>query len=333
MTDTLLKRRSFLALIGASATWPLAARAQQGERVRRIGVLTSGTEADQASQAQVAALRDGLAKLGWVEASNLRIDLRFGGGDAVRIRAFAAELVTLAPEVIVTNGVEATLALQRQTQTIPIVITGLGDPVANGIVQSLAHPEGNTTGVTNLFSSIGGKWLELLKEAAPRVERVALIYNAQVIQNVGFFPSIEEAAQRLAVKAIKTPYSDAFDLVRGIDAFASEPNGGLMVLPPRPADAARGAILRLAAQHRLPTIYQDRAYAQEGGMMAYGSNTEDNFRRSSYFVDRILRGAKVSELPIEFPTKFELVVNLKTAKAMGLTIPEAFLLRADELIE
>jgi len=329
----MMRRREFMTLLGVAAAWPLAARAQQGERVRRIGVLAAGTEADQASQAQVGALRDGLAKLGWVEARNLRIDLRFGGGDADRIRAFAAELVTLVPEVIVTSGVEATLALQRQTQTIPIVITGVGDPVANGIVKSLARPEGNTTGVTNLFSSIGGKWLELLKEAALRVERVALIYNAQVIQNVGFFPSIEEAAQRLAVKAIKLPYRDAVDLVRGIDAFASEPNGGLMVLPPRPADAARGAILRLAAQHRLPTIYQDRAYAQEGGLMAYGSNTEDNFRRSSYFVDRILRGAKVSELPVEFPTKFELVINLKTAKALGLEIPATLLARADEVIE
>jgi putative ABC transport system substrate-binding protein len=200
-----MRRRDFITLVGGAAARPVAAHAQQGERVRRIAVLTSGTEADPVSQGQVAALRDGLANLGWVEARNLRIDLRFGGGDAVRIRAFAGELVTLVPEVIVTNGVEAILALQQQTQTIPIVITGVGDPVANGIVKSLARPEGNTTGVTNLFSSIGGKWLELLKEAAPQVERVALIYNAQVVQNVGFIPSIEEAAQRLAVKAIKTP--------------------------------------------------------------------------------------------------------------------------------
>jgi putative tryptophan/tyrosine transport system substrate-binding protein len=328
-----LKRREFITLLGGAAAWPLAARAQQPERMRRIGVLTSGTERDQVSQAQVAALRDGLAKLGWVEARNLRIDLRFGGGDAEPIRAFAAELVSFAPEVIVSSGVEATLALQQRTQTIPIVITGVGDPVANGIVKSLASPEGNTTGVTNLFSSLGGKWLELLKEAAPRVERVALIYNAQVIPNVGFFPSIEEASRRLALTTIKTPYRDAVDLVHGVDAFASEPNGGLIVLPPRPADANRATILRLAAQHRIPAIYQDRAHAAEGGMMAYGSNTDDNFRRASYFVDRILRGAKVSELPVEFPTKFELVINLKTAKAIGLTIPESLLLRADELIE
>jgi putative ABC transport system substrate-binding protein len=327
-----MKRRDFMVMLSAAA-WPLAARAQQGERIRRIGVLASGTEGDPASQAQVAALRDGLAKLGWVEVRNLRIDLRFGGGDAGRIRALAAELVSFAPEVIVASGVESTLALQRQTQTIPIVTTGVGDPVANGIVKSLASPEGNTTGVTNLFSSIGGRWLELLKEAAPRVERVGLIYNAQVVQNVGFFPSIEEAARRLAVTAVRTPYRDAVDLVRGIDAFASEPNGGLIVVPPRPADANRVAILRLAAQHRIPTIYQDRAYTAEGGLMAYGSNTDDNFRRASYFVDRIFRGAKVSELPVEFPTKFELVINLKTAKAIGLDIPPSLLARADEVIE
>jgi putative ABC transport system substrate-binding protein len=328
-----LGRREFIAGLGGAAAWPIAARAQLGERVRRIGVLASGTEHDQVSQAQVAALRDGLTQAGWVEGRNLRIDLRFGGGDAERIRAFAAELVSLAPEVIVTSGSEQTLMLQRQTQTIPLVTTGVGDAVANGIVKSLARPEGNTTGVTNLFASIGSKWLELLKEAAPRVERVALIYNPQITSEPGYFPLIEEAARRLAVTTIKTPYRDAVDLVHGIDAFASKPNGGLIVLPPRPADANRGTILRLAAQHQVPTMHQDRAFAAEGGLMAYGSNADDNFRRASYFVDRILRGAKVSELPVEFPTKFELVINLKTARAIGLIVPESLLLRADELIE
>jgi putative tryptophan/tyrosine transport system substrate-binding protein len=330
----LMRRRSFITLLGGAAVaWPLAAKAQQGGRLRRVGVLTSGTERDQVSQAQIAAFRNGLAKVGWVEARNLRIDLRFGGGDANDIRAYAAELVNLAPDVIVASGNAATRAFQQQTQTIPIVITGVGDALANGIVKSIARPEGNTTGVTNLYSSIGGKWLELLKEAAPRVERVALVYNAQVTPDVGFFPTIEEAAPRLAVTAIKTPYRDAVDLVHGIDEFATEPNGGVVVLPPRPADANRRMILRLAAQHQLPTIYQDRAFAAEGGLMSYGSDTANNFRRASYFVDRILRGAKVSELPVEFPTKFELVINLKTAKAIGLTIPETFLVRADEVIE
>jgi putative ABC transport system substrate-binding protein len=321
-----MRRRDFITLLGATA-WPLAARAQQGERVRRIGMLTVGP-----GQAYIAAFREGLAKLGWVEARNLRIELRFGGGDADRIRAYAAELVSLAPDVIVTSTVAATKAVQQQTQTIPIVINGAADPVANGIVKSLGRPEGNTTGVTNLYYSIGGKWLELLKEAAPRVERVALIYNDQVSSGLGgYTPSIEEAARLLAVKAIKIPYRAAVDLVQGIDAFASEPNAGLIVLPT--AGANRGTILRLAAQHRLPTIYPDRTFVAEGGLMAYGSDVVELFRRASYFVDRILRGTKVSELPVEFPTKFDLVINLKAAKAIGVEIPPTMLTRADEVIE
>jgi putative ABC transport system substrate-binding protein len=325
-------RREFLAALGGTATWPLAAHAQPAERMRRIGVLTA--ENDQTNQASIAALRDELAKLGWAEDRNLRVDLRFGGDDPDRFRAYAAELVSLAPDVILTAGGAATRALQQQTQTIPIVITGAGDPADTGVVKSLARPEGNVTGITNLYSSIGSKWLELLKEAAPRVERVALIYNPQVAApGSGYIPSIEEAARVLTVKTIKTPYRDAVDLVRAIDTFAVEPNGGLIVLPPSPTAANRGTILRLAAQHRLPTIYWLRSEAAEGGLMAYGSNRVDRFRRAASFVDRILRGAKVSELPVEYPTKFELVINLKTAKAIGLTIPESFLLRADELIE
>jgi putative ABC transport system substrate-binding protein len=329
-----LRRRTFITLLASAATWPLAARAQQGERVRRIGVLTGGAENDPANQAAIAALRDGLAKLAWAEGRNLRIELRFGGGDADRFRAYAAELVSLAPEVIVTSGGAAARAMEQQTQTVPVIFTGAGSSIDAGLVKNLAHPEGNVTGIANLFSSIGGKWLELLKEAAPRVERVAVIYNPQLLLNDnGYISSIEEAARVLAVKAIKVPYSDAVDLVRAIDAFAAQPNGGLIVLPPAPTPANSGTTLRLAAQHRLPTIYPNRSQAAEGGLMAYGSNPVDRLRRAASFVDRILRGAKVSELPVEFPTKFELAINLKTAKAIGLTIPEAFLLRADELIE
>jgi putative ABC transport system substrate-binding protein len=331
--STSIGRREFIAALGAAA-WPLVARAQQGERVRRIGVLTGGAENDQTNQANIAAFRDGLAKLGWAEDRNLRIDLRFGGGDADRFRAYAAELVSLAPEVVVTSSGAAARAMQQQTQTIPIVFTGAGSSVDTGLVKSLAHPEGNVTGIANLFSSIGGKWLELLKEAAPRVQRAAVIYNPQLLSDdSGYISSIEAAARVLAVKAIKVPFSDAVDLVRAIDAFAAEPNGGLIVLPPAPIPANRGTILRLAAQHRLPTIHSLRSEAAEGGLMAYGSNQGDRFRRAASFVDRILRGAKVSELPVEYPTKFELVINVKTAKAIGLTIPESFLLRADDLIE
>jgi putative ABC transport system substrate-binding protein len=329
---TSMRRRQFITLLGGAAAWPIAARAQQADRVRRIGVLTGGAENDQANQANIVALRDGLAKLGWAEERNLRIDLRFGGGDADRFRAYAAELVSLAPEAIVATSGAAARALQQQTQTIPIVLTGAGSSVEAGLVKSLARPEGNVTGIANLFSSIGGKWLELLKEAAPRVQRVAVVYNPQLLSgDSGYISSIEEAARALAVKAIKAPYSDAIDLVRAFDAFAAEPDGGLIVLPPAPTPA--GTILRLAAQHRLPAIYYNRPQAAEGGLMAYGSNPVDRFRRAASFVDRILRGTKVSELPVEYPTKFELVINVKTAKAIGLAIPESFLLRADELIE
>jgi putative ABC transport system substrate-binding protein len=321
-----MKRRQFITLLGGVAAWPRATRAQQGERVRRIGMLNAG--------GYIAAFRDGLAKLGWVEAHNLRIDLRVGGGDADRIRGYAAELTSLAPDVIVTSTVAATKAVQQLTQTIPIVISGAGDVSTNGIVKNIARPEGNTTGITNLYASIGGKWLELLKEAAPRVERVALVFNAQVSLGLGgFFPSIAEATRLLDVKAIKIPYLAAVDLAQGIDAFASEPNAGLIVLPPPPTGANRMTILRLAAQHRLPTIYPDRSLASDGGLMAYGSDVAEVFRRASYYVDRILRGTKVSELPVEFPTKFELVINLKTAKAIGLDLPPTLLNRADEVIE
>jgi putative ABC transport system substrate-binding protein len=330
-----MRRREFITFVGgAAAAWPVAARAQQPQRVRRIGVLAGFAEADQVRQANIVAFREELAKLGWVEQRNLRIDLRFGGEDAERIHAYAAELVSLAPEVIVTNGGAATRELQQQTQTVPIVITGAGANVANDIVKHIARPEGNLTGITNLYASIGGKWLELLKQASAEVEKVGLIYAPQLTSDSGgYFPAIEEAARALAVKVIKLPYRDGVDIVRGIDGLAAEPNGGLVVMPPAPSAANRVAICRLAAQHRLPAIYQAREYAAEGGLMAYGSRVIDLWRRTSFFVDRILRGAKVSDLPIEFPTKFELIINVKAAKAIGLTIPEGFLLRADELIE
>jgi putative tryptophan/tyrosine transport system substrate-binding protein len=331
-----MRRREFIAGIGSAAAWPVVVRAQQGERVRRVGVLVPGAE-DQAYQARIDAFRDGLAKLGWIEDRNLRIDVRFGGNDASRIRAYAIELASLAPDAVVTQSGLVTREMQQQSRTIPIVITGAGD-VANGLVQNIARPEGNTTGITNLFWSIGGKWLELLKQAAPNLERVGYIYNARVVGSLGsenccYYASIEEAAGKLAVKTINIPYRDTADIAAAIAAFAAEPNGGLIVSPPPPRAANREAIVRLAALRQLPAIYQDRSFVAEGGLIAYGSDIVNNFRRASYFVDRILRGAKVSELPIEYPTKFETVINLKTAKALGLTIPETLLATADEVIE
>jgi putative ABC transport system substrate-binding protein len=332
-----MTRRDFIAGLGSAAAWPLAGRAQQGDRVRRVGMLLARTESDQLQQPHVEAFRDGMAKLGWIEGRNLRIDLRFGGGDADSFRSFAADLVGLAPDAIVTASGAATTAVQQQTGTIPIVFIAVGDPVAGGIVKRIARPEGNTTGITNLFDSIAGKWVELLREAVPGVDRFGCIYNAQVVvpgtAGYGYLLAIEEAARALRVQAIRIPYRDATNLVHGIDAFAAEPNGGLIVVPPPPGDANRRTIHRLAAQHQLPNIYAGREFVAEGGLMSYGSNLVDLFRRASFYVDRLLRGARVSELPVEFPTGFKLVVNLKTARALGLTIPEVFLQRADEVIE
>jgi putative ABC transport system substrate-binding protein len=329
-------RREFITLLGgAASSWPLAARAQQSERVRRVAVLAGFAESDRMRQADIAALQEGLAKLGWVEPRNLRIDIRFAGGDADRIRDHAAELVRLSPDVIVTSTGATTREVQQQTSTIPIVVTGGGDPGVNGFVRNISHPEGNTTGITNLYASIGGKWLELLKQAAPMVGRVGLIHNPQLNTAPGsvYVTSLEEAARALGVESISIPFHDAVDLVRGIDEFAAEPNGGLIVLPPAPTAADRAAIRRLAAQHRLPNIFSTKQEAAEGGLLAYGSNEVDRWQRAASFVDRILRGAKVSDLPLEFPTRFDLTVNLKTAKAMGLTIPDTLLLIADEVIE
>jgi putative tryptophan/tyrosine transport system substrate-binding protein len=333
MKEATMRRREFITLLGASAAaWPLATRAQQAGGMRRIGVLTGGPEDNLGTRANLAALREVLARLGWIEGRNLRIDLRFTANDPDRNRAYAVELVRLAPDVIVATSGPATRAVQQQTQTIPIVFTTGGDPVSNGVVQNIARPEGNTTGVTNAFDSFGGKWLELLKEAAPYIKRVALVFNPEIAL-LGYIPSIEAAAPLLGVQAIKTPVRNPLEIVRAIDAFAAEPNGALLMVPVPPNGANLELILRLAVQHRLPAIYPQRASVADGGLMAYGPDFPDLYRGAATYVDRLLRGAKVSELPVQFPTKYNLVVNLKAAMAIGLTIPEAFLLRADELIE
>jgi putative ABC transport system substrate-binding protein len=329
-----MKRREFITLLGGAATWPRAALAQQNGGMRRIGWLVGGVENDPARQADLGAFQESLAKLGWSESRNLRIDHRWGD-DRDRLGAYAKELVGLAPDVIVTNGALAMRALQQQTQTIPIVFTGGPDPVAAGLLRNVARPEGNITGFSTLESSVAGKWLELLKEAAPRLTRVAVIFNAERSDTLvpPYISSIEAAAPAAGVQAIKTPVRSVVDIVHAIDAFAAEPNGGLLVLPPPPTTAMREAILQLAAQHRLPAIYPSLADAAAGGLLAYATDRVDQYRRAASYVDRILRGAKVADLPVQFPTKFELIVNLKTAKALGLTIPEAFLLHADSLIE
>jgi putative tryptophan/tyrosine transport system substrate-binding protein len=329
-----MRRREFIAGFAGVAAWPVVARAQQSDRVRRIGVLIAGVENDRGTQVNLAALREGLARLGWIEGRNLRIDLRFGADDPDHVRASAAELVGLAPDVMVTNS-STTRAVQQQTQNIPIVITQGGDPVANGLIRNIARPEGNITGFMSNEPSLAGKWLELLKEADRRVTKVAIIFNPEVTPTApSYLSSIETAALASGVQAIKMPFRNAVDVVRAIDTFAAEPNGGLLVLPPPPTSALRETILRLAAQHRLPTIFTGgRDAAAAGCLLAYGTDLADQNRRAASYVDRVLRGEKVSQLPVQFPTKYNLIINLKTAKEIGLTIPEAFLLRADEVIE
>jgi putative ABC transport system substrate-binding protein len=330
------RRRDFITLLcGAAAAWPITARAQQRERVRRIGVLT-GVDSP-VNRANLAVFQTELARLGWVEERNVRIDVRFGGADADLFRAGARDLVGLDTDVIVVGLRAALIAVEQLMYTKPIVIVGTGDVASIGDVKNLANPEGNITGVVNLFGSIGGKWLQLLKEVAPTTERVGLIVNpgisASFANNVGYRPSIEETARVIGVQTVEILYNNSLELVRATDAFAAKPNGGLIVMPPPGTPDNRRTIIELALQHRLPTIFQDRQFIAEGGLLSYGTNSSDLWRRVPYYVDRILRDAKVSELPIEYPTKFEMSINLKTAKAIGLTIPESFLARADEVIE
>jgi putative ABC transport system substrate-binding protein len=301
-----IRRRDFITLLGAAAAWP--ARAQQDGLVRRLGMLIAGTQDNQGTQGNLAALREGLAKLGWIEGRNLRVDLRFGVDDPGRIRAAAVELVGLAPDVLVTNS-STTRAVLDQTRTIPIVIAQGGDPVANGLVQNIARPKGNVTGFMSAEPSIAGKWLELLKEAAPRVARVMIILNPETAPtSPSYFAAIELAATKLRVQAINTPVHSVIEIVRAVDNFAVEPNGALIVLPPSNS-TFRDTIIQLAGQHRLPAMYPDLADTVAGGLLAYGADRVDQYLRTAVYVDRLLRGAKVADLPVQAPTKYQLAVN------------------------
>ena len=333
-----MRRREFITLLGgASAAWPLAAIAQQDGRVRRIGFLFYTVENDPAQQANLNVLRETLAKLGWIEGRNLLIDLRWGAGDRGRLESHARELVSLAPAVIVADAGAATRAAQRATQTIPIVYLAGGDPVVVGLLKNIARPEGNVTGFKGVQPSLAGKWLELLKEAAPHVTRVAVLYNSELLSTQmrsAYASVIATAGSALSVQTSDTPVRDPFTIVRAIDAFATEPNGGLIVLPTTTVGANSDTIFRLTEQYRLPTIYgTNRGLVEAGGLMFYGADAAERTRSAASYVDRLLRGAKVSELPAQFPTKFELVINLKTAKAIGLQIPGTLIARADEVIE
>ena len=330
-----MKRRGFIGLLGGSAVaWPLAVRAQQAERVRRIGVLISTREDDADGQARAALLRQGLSDLGWTEGRNLHIDYRWVGGDAARAEANAAELVSQKPDVIVANSTLVLAAVRNVTSTVPIVFVVVGDPIGQGFVSSLAHPGGNITGFTSFEFAIGVKWLELIKEIAPELGHIGFIFNPEAGPFAEkFVQSIEPLAHSLGVRLMVTPTRDALEVDRAFVAVSGEPKGGLIVSPDAFTTANRGLIISLAARYGLPAIYAYRYFAIDGGLLSYGHDVKEPWRRAPTYVDKILKGASPADLPIQQPTKFELVINLKTAKALGLTIPPQLLDRADELIE
>jgi putative tryptophan/tyrosine transport system substrate-binding protein len=328
-----MKRREFITLLGGAAVvGPLVARAQQSTTVRRVGVLMNYRADEPEGQARVRAFIQGLQKLGWSEGSNLRIDTRWIGSDSGLSRRYAAELVQSAPDVILAGGTANVAALQQVTRSVPIVFGNVVDPVGAGLVASLARPDGNTTGFTAFEYSLAGKWVELLKEIAPNMTRAAVLRDPTLAAGIGQFAAIQSAAPSVGVDLSVIDPRDAGEIERAIAAFAGEPNGGLIVTV---GSAARHLelIIALAIRCRMPSVYGLRFYTAGGGLASYGPDSSDNFSRAAIYVDRILRGAKPADLPVQAPTKYELVVNLKTAKALGLTIPQSVLTRADEVIE
>jgi putative ABC transport system substrate-binding protein len=328
-----IARRKFVAALGGAAAWPLAASAQQGDRVRRIGVLMTYEENDPLWKARISALTQALADLGWTDGRNVRIDLRLGGADINQIRALAQELVGLRPDIIVVNSTPPTVALQRETRTIPIVFVSVVDPVASGIVPRLDRPAGNVTGFAIFEASLGGKWLELLSEIAPGLKRAAIMFNPDTNPVSVYMNSFETAARSLKVAPITAPVHDDVEIETAIIALGREPGGGLVVLAGGFMVAHRVPIILAAARNNVPAVYNASDFARDGGLLSYGVDLVDTWRRAATYVDRILRGASPAELPVQLPTKFEMAVNLKTAKAFGLTVPSSILLRSDEVIE
>jgi putative ABC transport system substrate-binding protein len=328
-----MRRREFLGVLaGAVAVLPRVARAQQGERVRRVGVLMPFTANDPEAQARNALFEQSLRELGWMVGRDLQIDYRWPGGEAASIRRDAAELVALAPDVIMTVGSLTMGPMQLATQTIPIVFVNLADPVGAGFVQSLARPGGNATGFTNYEYSMSGKWVELLKQIAPNVKRVAILRDPTSAAGIGQFSAIQSAAQSLGVNLTPVSVRDAGEIERGVAAFARSDNGGLIVTSGGTA-FRRDLIIGLASRHKLPAVYPFRYYAKDGGLITYGPDPSDSVRHAAAYVDRILKGEKPADMPVQAPTTYELVINLKTAKALGLTVLPSLLARADEVIE
>ncbi len=329
-----MRRREFITLLGGAATWPLASRAQQSA-MPVIGALMGYPEGDPKGQAFVGAFRGGLQKLGWTEGRNIRFDTRWVTPDDAESRQrFAKELVALQPDVILSHGTPNTATLLQQTRTIPIVFAALSDPVGSGFVASFPLPGGNVTGFANMEPTMAGKWLELLKEIAPRVERVAILFNPATAPYAEYWLNpFKAAGASFAVEANAALVHDTSELASVIAAQAHAPNGGLIVMPDTFTTVHRAEITALAAHHRLPAVYPFRSFTELGGLLSYGNDLIDDFRRAANYVDRILRGAKSSELPVQFPVKFELVINIKTAKALGLDVPFLLQQRADEVIE
>jgi putative ABC transport system substrate-binding protein len=324
-------RRKFLATIGGAATWPLAARAQQAERMRRVGVLMNLAADDPEGQTRIVAFVQGLQQSGWTDGRNIRIDTRWAAGDADRFHRYAEELLALAPDVILASATPSVKALQQATRTVPIVFANVGDPVGMGWVESLARPGGNTTGFTNWEYGFGAKWLELLKEIAPRLTRVAVLRDLTI--GPAQLSAIQAVTPSFGVELSPVGVRDADEIERTIAAFARSSNAGMIVTASTSALIHRHLIVMLAARHRLPAAYSFRYFATTGGLISYGPDPIDMYRRAASYVDRILRGEKPADLPVQAPTKYEVVINLKTAKALGLEIPPTVLARADEVIE
>jgi putative ABC transport system substrate-binding protein len=329
-----MRRREFITLFGgAAASWPLAARAQQPERMRRIGVLMFFEEDDPQSMLRVGAFLEGLQRLNWIKGDNVQIDIRWGAADTERSRRYAAQLIALAPDVILAQASSATAALREATRTLPVVFVNVTDPVGAGYIASLARPGGNATGFTYLEYGISGKWLELLKEIAPRVTRAAVLRDPSLAVGIGQLGAIQSVAPSLRIETSPIDDRDAGEIERTITDFARTPNGGVVVGAGAGGLVNRKLIITLAAQHKLPAVYFQSSFVEDGGLLSYGPDGVDGFRKAALYVDRILKGEKPADLPVQAPTKYEMAINLKTAKALGLTVPPALLARADEVIE
>jgi putative ABC transport system substrate-binding protein len=329
-----MKRRNFITLIASVTALPLAARAQQAGPVRRIGILMGGAESDQEGQSSVAAFREDLGKLGWMEGRNSEINIRWAAADVELMKRFAKELVALQPDLVLTSTTPAAAAMLQQTRTIPVIFVLVADPVGSGFVASLPRPGGNATGFTPIVRSLGGKWVELLKEIAPRITRVTLLFNQPTATFVeGYLDPFKAAAASLGVEAIVAPFNDMPTLESLVTTEAREPSSGLVVIPDAFTQQHRAEITALAARFHVPAVYWSHSFAEAGGLISYGPYLVDEYRRAAAYADRILKGTKPSELPVQAPVKFELVVNLKTAKALGLDVPQSLRVAADEVIE